>query len=70
VLLVYFILNLENPDFFYYLLATACGFMILSALVFFLKLLNRISSAGFHLFSYLCGSEIISMMILTKVLLN
>lgn len=69
-LLVYFILELEKPDFFYYLLASACGFMIFNALIFYLKLMNRTSSAVFHLFSYLCGSEIISMMILTKVLLN
>jgi len=69
-LLVYFILELENPDFFYYLLASACGFMIFNAFIFYLKLMNRTSSAVFHLFSYLCGSEIISMMILTKVLLN
>ncbi len=69
-LLVYFILQLEKPDFFYNLIATACGFMILSALFFYLKLMNRTSSSVFHLFSYLCGSEIIAMMILTKVLLN
>jgi hypothetical protein len=69
-LLIYFILQMAKPDFFYFLLATACGFMILNALFFYLKLMNRTSSAGFHLFSYLCGSEIISMMILTKVLLN
>jgi hypothetical protein len=70
VLLSYFILEMENPDFFYYLLISASGFMILSALFFYLKLMNRTSSAGFHLFSYLCGSEIIAMMILIKVLLN
>ncbi len=69
-LLGYFILELENPNFFYFLLASACGFMILSAFFFYLKLMTRTSSAVFHLFSYLCGSEIISMMILMKVLLN
>lgn len=69
-MVVYFILELEKPDFFYYLLAAACGFMIFSAIIFYLKLMNRTSSTVFHLFSYICGSEIISMMILTKVLLN
>ncbi len=69
-LLGYFVFELEKPDFFYFLLAAACGFMILSSFFFYLKLMSKTSSAGFHLFSYLCGSEIILMVILIKVLFN
>jgi len=70
VLLGYFMLEIKNPDFFYFLLASACGFMILSAFFLYFKLMTRTSSSVFHLFSYLCGSEIIPLMILIKVLLN
>jgi Domain of unknown function (DUF4271) len=70
VLLGYFMLEIKNPDFFYFLLASACGFMILSAFILYFKLMTRTSSSFFHLFFYLCGSEIIPLMILIKVLLN
>jgi len=70
VLLGYFMVGIKNPDFFYFMLASAGGFMILSSLFLYFKLMTRISSAVFHLFFYLCGSEIIPMMILIKVLLN
>jgi Domain of unknown function (DUF4271) len=69
-LLGYFMLEIEKTDFFYFLLASAGGFMILSAFFLYFKLLTRTSSSIFHLFSYLCGSEIIPLMILIKVLLN
>jgi len=70
VLLGYFMMEISNPDFFYFLLASAGGFMILSSLFLYFKLMTRTSSDVFHLFFYLCGSEIIPMMILIKVLLN
>jgi Domain of unknown function (DUF4271) len=69
-LLVYFTLEIENPEFFYFVLASACGFMILGVFFIYFKLMARTSSSIFHLFSYLCGSEIIPLMILIKVLLN
>ena len=69
-LLGYFIFEMEKTNFFYFLLASAGGFMILSAFFLYFKLLTRTSSSVFHLFSYLCGSEIIPLMILIKVLLN
>jgi len=70
VLLGYHIAEFEKPDFFYSLLASACGFMILSTFFLYFKLLTRTSSSIFHLFFYLCGSEIVPLMILIKVLLN
>jgi len=69
-LLGYFMLEIEKADFFYFLLASAGGFMILSAFFLYFKLMSRTSSSVFHLFSYLCGSEIIPLMVLIKVLLN
>jgi hypothetical protein len=69
-LLIYYIAEFEKPYFFSFLLASACGFMILSTIFLYFKLLTRTSSTGFHLFFYLCGSEIISLMILIKVLMN
>jgi len=67
---IYFILELKAPDFFYYVLISACGFMIMGVFFLYFKLMARTSSSIFHLFSYLCGSEIIPLMILIKVLLN
>ena len=69
-LLSYFMLEIEKTDFFYFLLASAGGFMILSSFFLYFKLMSRTSSSVFHLFSYLCGSEIIPLMVLIKVLLN
>lgn len=69
-LLGYFMLEIEQIDFFYFLLASAGGFMLLSAFFLYFKLMTRTSSSIFHLFFYLCGSEIIPLMILIKVLLN
>ena len=67
--LVYFMIGVYDPGFFFSLLVSVCGFMILGAVFLYFKLMTRASSAGFHLFSYLCGSEIIPLMILIKVLL-
>jgi len=69
-LLIYFMLGVRYPDFFYFLLALVCGFMTLSVFFLYFKLMTRTSSSFFHLFSYLCGSEIIPLMILIKLLLN
>lgn len=68
-LVIYYMLEMENPDFFYFLLASACGILTLNTFFLYFKLMTRTTSAVFHLFSYLCGSEIIPLMILIKVLL-
>ena len=65
----YFIGNFQNPTFFNYLLWAGCAILILSTVFLYFKLLSRTGSSLFHLFSYLCGSEIIPLMILIKVLL-
>lgn len=65
----YYIGQFQNPEFFRFLLLVICGLLTLSSAFLFLKLLSRTGSTVFHLFSYLCGSEIIPLMILIKVLL-
>jgi hypothetical protein len=65
----YFIFKGQNPEFYSYLLY---GFAILSffwVVLIYLKLLNRVPFRFFHLFSYLCVSEIIPMVIIFKILL-
>ncbi|HTH58419.1 MAG TPA: DUF4271 domain-containing protein [Cyclobacteriaceae bacterium] len=54
----------------YYLLVK-CFFAMLAAnaIFIFFKLLNRESTGAFHLFSYLCATEIFPLLILTKVFL-
>jgi hypothetical protein len=64
----YFIGQSQNPDFFSYLIWGVCLILVLSTVFFYFKLLGRTGSSVFHLFSYLCGSEIIPLMILIKVL--
>lgn len=65
----YFIGHFQNPDFFNYLLWAGCAILVLSTIFLYFKLLSRTGSSIFHLFSYLCGSEIIPLMVLIKVLL-
>ena len=65
----YFIFKGQNPEFYSYLLY---GFTILTffwVLLIYLKLLNRVPFRFFHLFSYLCVSEIVPMVIIFKILL-
>lgn len=54
----------------YYFLVK-CFFVMLAAIaiLMFFKLLNRESTSAFHLFSYLCATEIFPLLILTKVFL-
>jgi len=54
----------------YYFLVK-CFFVMLAgnAILMFFKLLNRESTSAFHLFSYLCATEILPLLILTKVFL-
>jgi hypothetical protein len=65
----YFIGHFQNPGFFNYLLWGGCAILVLSSIFLYFKLLSRTGSSLFHLFSYLCGSEIIPLMILIRVLL-
>jgi hypothetical protein len=67
--IVYFIFHSQRPSLFYNLLTIGGFFIIIGTLLLFLKLLARTSFPVFHLFSYLCATEIIPLMILGRVLL-
>jgi hypothetical protein len=54
---------------YYLLLKCICILLMLGAFLMFFKLLNRESTSAFHLFSYLCATEILPLVILIKVFL-
>lgn len=54
---------------YYFLMKCFCAMLMLGVILMYLKLLTRESSNPFHLFSYLCATEIFPLMILIKVLL-
>lgn len=66
---VYFIFGVRSESSFYYLVVIGFGLLITGVIFLFLKLMARSAFPVFHLFSYLCASEIIPLMILVKVLL-
>lgn len=65
----YFIFGVRSERSFYYLIVISIGLLITGIIFLFLKLMARSAFPVFHLFSYLCASEIIPLMILVKVLL-
>jgi hypothetical protein len=65
----YFIFHTQNPNLYYRLLTVGSFFILIGTLFLFLKLLARTSFPVFHLFSYLCATEIIPLLILGRVLL-
>lgn len=69
ILMLFFILNTNNTSAYASLLIAASVLIILSVGFLFLKLLGRTGLPVFHLFSYLCASEIIPLIIVGKVLL-
>jgi len=54
---------------YYFLIKCFCGMLSLGACLMFFKLLSRESTSPFHLFSYLCATEIFPLVILIKVFL-
>jgi len=69
VALVYFIVQTQRSGYYYHLLTVGCVLVIIGTLLLFMKLLARTSFPVFHLFSYLCATEVIPLMILGKVIL-
>lgn len=69
IALVYFIFQAQSPNLFYNLLLVGGIFILIGTLFLFMKLLARTSFPIFHLFSYLCASEIIPIVIIGRVLL-
>jgi len=67
--IVYFIFHSQNPTLFYNLLVLGSILVTAGTIFLFVKLLARTGFPIFHLFSYLCATEIIPLMILGKVIL-
>lgn len=65
----YFIIQTQQPGPFYFLLILATVFIGIGTLFLYLKLLARTALPVFHLFSYLCATEIIPLLILGKWIL-
>ena len=65
----YFILEGQSPEFYMYLMYAVSALAGLWIVLIYLKLLTKVPFRFFHLFSYLCISEIIPMVIIFKILL-
>ncbi len=64
----YFVFKIQSPEAYTFLLGGIIFMLIFWVIIIGLKLLRRTSFRFFHLFSYLCASEIIPLVILVKVL--
>ncbi len=69
VLISFFVVGTSSAGAFAGLLFIAATLVLISVAFLFLKLLGRTGLPVFHLFSYLCASEIIPLIIIGKVLL-
>jgi hypothetical protein len=67
-LIIYLIFEIQRVSAFHYLIDMLVVVLLLWLPLVFLKLLSRASSQMFHLFSYLCPSEIFPVLFLIKVL--
>jgi len=65
----YFMIHGQRPAFYLGLLWMSVIIFILGDLMIYFKLLVKASFSGFHLFSYLCITEIIPLVILIRILL-
>ncbi|MFM7485799.1 MAG: DUF4271 domain-containing protein [Cytophagales bacterium] len=63
------LLNVRSDLFFYYQLYLLIALFLVATVVAYIKLMARLHFHFFHLFSYLCVSEIIPLLILTKLIL-
>ncbi|MEX1241304.1 MAG: DUF4271 domain-containing protein [Cyclobacteriaceae bacterium] len=68
LLFMYFISRGDRPDIFVFFLSLVVITLIAWIVVAFLKLSGRTGHSMFHLFSYLCATEIIPLLITAKVL--
>lgn len=68
VCLCYFVFKIQNPGSYNFLLNSIVAMLFFWVIVIALKLMSRTAFRFFHLFSYLCASELIPVIILVKVL--
>ena len=65
--LLFFIFRVGSPEWYERLIALGLLLLTVGSMVVFLKLLGRLRFSLFHLFSYLCISEFIPLVILFKI---
>jgi hypothetical protein len=70
VLFFYFILHGQNENFHIVLLKVISWLLVGWMFLIILKLSKRLSHSMFHLFSYICATELIPLLITIKVLYN
>lgn len=68
VCVCYFVFKIQNPEAYSFLVNCIISLLIVWVFIVGLKLLRRSSFRFFHLFSYLCASELIPIVIMIKVL--
>lgn len=68
VLVFYFLLHGQRVGVYNFLYMTFGWILIGWIILFFLKLVNRVRHSVFHLFSYICATEIIPVLVIIKVL--
>lgn len=70
ILFLYFILHGQNENFHIILLKIISWLLVGWMFLIILKLSRRVSHSMFHLFSYICATELIPLLITIKVLYN
>ena len=68
VIAVYYILHGQQKGFYFFLYQFARWILFGWIILFFFKLTNRAHRSVFHLFSYICATEIIPFLLIVKVL--
>jgi hypothetical protein len=68
ILFVYFISHGQRPELFVVFLTVVIGTLVAWVFIVFLKLNGKTEHSMFHLFSYICATEIIPLLITIKVL--
>jgi hypothetical protein len=68
ILFVYFIQRGQSPGFFVVFLSLVAGTLTVWVFIVFLKLNSKSEHSMFHLFSYICATEIIPLLITIEVL--
>ncbi len=70
ILFAYFILRGDDPDVYEVFLTLVIGILVAWHFIVFLKLNGRSEHSMFHLFSYICATELIPLLITIKVLFH
>ena len=67
LMIIFFVGKVLDPEWYYNLFFVAIFLFIFWEVIIFLKLMSRVPFRIFHLFFYLCASELIPLVILIKV---